>query len=67
VEAGEANDELPGALRAASDMYLERVRLRMLFIRSVVPPIVFIFVTLCVLLAVVGLTMPMFMLINGLI
>jgi type II secretory pathway component PulF len=66
VQAGEERGELADALRTAGDVFFERMRLRALLLRSVVPPIVFVFVTMFVLLTVAGLFMPLFELLRGL-
>jgi type II secretory pathway component PulF len=66
VRWGERSGQLASGLRTASEMYEERLRLRVSLLRSVLPAVVFIFVSLAVALCVVALAVPMLSLINAL-
>jgi type II secretory pathway component PulF len=66
VEYGEEQGDLADALRVASNLFLDRLRLRAALLRSVSPPVIFIAVSLVVLLTVVSLLFPLINLIQGL-
>jgi general secretion pathway protein F len=66
VRCGEKTGELADALRQASDMFIGRIRLRALLLRSISPPLVFIFVLLVMGFSVISLFMPLVSLISGL-
>jgi type II secretory pathway component PulF len=66
VRWGEKTGELPDALRTASDMFVGRIRLRALLLRSISAPIVFVLVVLVVSFTVISLFLPLFNLIQGL-
>ena len=66
VRWGERSGKLPEALRAVTDMLLQRVRTRTLLLRSISPPVTFILVGLLVGFLVISLFLPLISLIQGL-
>lgn len=66
VRWGERTGQLPEALRAVTDMLLLRVQMRTMLLRSIGPPVVFIFVGLFVGFTIVALFLPLVSLIQGL-
>lgn len=66
VHWGERTGKLPEALRAVTDMLLQRVQMRTLLLRSIAPPVVFILVGLLIGFMVISLFLPLFSLIQGL-
>ncbi|MFV1968434.1 MAG: type II secretion system F family protein, partial [Pirellulaceae bacterium] len=66
VRWGEATGELPEALRISCEMFLQRVRLRSILLRSISPPFVFILAFLAIGFMVIALFMPLFSLIQSL-
>jgi type II secretory pathway component PulF len=66
VQWGERTGKLPEALRAVTDMLLQRVQMRTLLLRSIAPPVVFILVGLLIGFMGVSLFLPLFSLIQGL-
>ena len=59
VRWGERTGELSEAFRLASEMYEGRVRMRSELVKSVVPPLVFVFVATLACVFLVGLYLPM--------
>ena len=66
VRWGETAGDLADGLRTISDILLERVYMRAALLRTVSPPVVFLFVGLMVGFVTVGLFMPLVSLIQGL-
>jgi type IV pilus assembly protein PilC len=66
VRWGERTGKLPEALRAVTDMLMLRVQMRTLLLRSITPPVAFIFVGLLVGFMVISLFAPLVSLISGL-
>ncbi|MEX0820422.1 MAG: type II secretion system F family protein [Pirellulaceae bacterium] len=66
VRWGERTGKLPEALRAVTDMLQLRIQMRTLLLRSIAPPVVFIFVGLVIGFMVIALFMPLANLIQGL-
>ena len=66
VHWGERTGKLPEALRAVTDMLLQRVQMRTLLLRSIAPPVVFILVGLLIGFMIVSLFLPLISLIQGL-
>lgn len=63
---GERTGELADACRTAADMFEGRMRLRSELLRSVVPPLLFIFIATLGLIGIFGVYAPMTSLIQGL-
>jgi type II secretory pathway component PulF len=63
---GERTGRLAEACRLASEMFEGRVQLRSELLRSVLPPLLFVFVGILLVVVVVGLYLPMVSLISGL-
>jgi len=61
---GEETDSLAEAMYTASDLFEKRIRLRAIFLRTALPPIVFVFIGFFGALMVTTLTMPMVKLIE---
>jgi type II secretory pathway component PulF len=66
VRWGEKSGNLVDALRNAAAMFLERIRLRAVFLCSISPPLVFIVVLLMISFGVVSLFLPLISMIQGL-
>jgi type II secretory pathway component PulF len=66
VKWGEQSGDMANGLRAISEILLTRVSMRAALMRTVSPPVVFIFVGLMVGFVVVALYMPLVSLISGL-
>lgn len=66
VRWGERTGELAQAFRLASEMYEGRVRLRCELVKSIVPPLVFVFVATLTCVFLVGLYLPLINMIQGL-
>jgi type IV pilus assembly protein PilC len=66
VRWGEKTHTLGDALRSAADLFLERIRLRSMLLRSISPPLVFILVAAVVGFVVMSLFLPLLSLIQGL-
>jgi len=66
VRWGEKTGDLPEALRGASDLFLDRIQLRAILLRSIAPPLVFIVVLAAVGFMIVSLFIPLISLIQGL-
>jgi type IV pilus assembly protein PilC len=66
VRWGEQHDSLDEALRSAAEMIESRLRLRTTLLAQVVPPLVFVFVAICVASTFVSLFLPLISLIQGL-
>jgi type II secretory pathway component PulF len=64
VRWGETTDNLPDALQAASEMFDGRVRLRALWLTTVLPPLTFILVGVLILIVVGCLFLPLLSLIR---
>jgi general secretion pathway protein F len=66
VRWGEKTGKLSDGLRTASELFLLRLSMRAVLLRSIAPPVVFIFVGMMVGFFVISLFMPMVDLIQGL-
>jgi len=66
VRSGEQQGDLAGALKLASQVFVERIGLRASLISSISPPVIFVFVGLGIGFSVVALFMPLVSLIVGL-
>lgn len=66
VRSGEQHGDLAGALKLASQVFVERIGLRASLISSISPPVIFVFVGLGIGLCVIALFMPLITLIIGL-
>jgi len=66
VRWGEQTGNLPDGLRAVSELFMERLQMRTLLLRSISPPVVFIFVGILIGFFVVALFVPLISLIQGL-
>jgi general secretion pathway protein F len=66
VRWGEKTGELADAMRIASDMFVGRIRLRAVLLRSVSPPLVFLFVFLAIGIMMVNMFMAFFSVFKGL-
>ncbi len=66
VRWGEKTGEVADSLRTAAAMFIERVRLRSVLLRSIAPPMVFIVVLVVISLSVVSLFLPLISLVSGL-
>ena len=66
VRWGEETGQLADGLRTASEMFVLRLQMRAFLLRSISPPVVFIFVGMLVGFCVIALFMPLVSLIRGL-
>lgn len=66
VRSGEQHGDLSGALKLASQVFVERIGLRASLIRSISPPVIFVFVALGIAFTVVTLFMPLVVMVIGL-
>ncbi|MDP6718889.1 MAG: type II secretion system F family protein [Pirellulaceae bacterium] len=66
VRSGEQHGDLAGALKLASQVFVERIGLRASLISSISPPVIFVFVALGIAFSVIALFMPLLALIVGL-
>jgi type II secretory pathway component PulF len=66
VRSGEQHGDLAGALKLASQVFIERIGLRASLISSISPPIIFVFVGIGIAFCVISLFMPLITLIVGL-
>jgi len=66
VRSGEQQGDLSGALKLASQIFVERIGLRTSLISSISPPIIFVFVGLGVAFCVISLFVPLLVLVSGL-
>lgn len=64
VRWGERASQLPEAFRVAADMFEGRLQMRAELVRTILPPLIFVFVACGVLLLLAGLVLPMFSLIR---
>jgi type II secretory pathway component PulF len=64
VAWGERSDSLSESLRAAAEMFEERVRLRTALVQSVLPQVLYLLVALLALLTVLVLLLPMYLFIQ---
>jgi type II secretory pathway component PulF len=66
VRSGEQHGDLAGALKLASQVFVERIGLRASLISSISPPVIFVFVALGIAFSVIALFMPLLAIIVGL-
>jgi general secretion pathway protein F len=66
VRSGEQYGDLSGALKLASQVFVERIGLRASLLTSISPPVIFVFVGLGIAFSVIALFMPLITLISGL-
>ncbi len=67
VRSGEQHGDLPGALKLASQVFVERIGLRASLLSSISPPVIFVFVGLGIGFCVISLFMPLISIIGGLL
>lgn len=66
VRSGEQQGDLTGALKLASQIFVDRIGLRASLISSISPPVIFVFIGLGIGFSVIALMMPLVTLIVGL-
>ncbi len=66
VRWGERTGEVADSLRTAAAMFIERVRLRSVLLRSIAPPMVFVVVLVVISLSVISLFLPLISLVTSL-